>query len=92
MIEQEVEKCPCCAATVDPSRSGALTALAFVLIICEAERFQSGKQITAYPGLVPEGESSGERRRRGHISKRQCANVGPKRCMWVGLRSEPDSD
>src|SRR5499425_2773399 len=48
---------------------GALTALAFVLIIGEAERFECGKQIAAYLGLVPEEESSGERRRLGHISK-----------------------
>jgi transposase len=48
---------------------GALTALAFVLIIGEAERFQCGKQIAAYLGLVPEEESSGESRRLGHISK-----------------------
>jgi len=48
---------------------GALTALAFVLIIGEAERFQCGKQIAGYLGLIPEEDSSGERRRLGHISK-----------------------
>jgi transposase len=48
---------------------GALTALAFVLIIGEAERFQCGKQIAAYLGLVPEEDASGESRRLGHISK-----------------------
>ncbi len=48
---------------------GALTALAFVLIIGRAERFQSGKQIACYLGLVPLEDSSGERRRLGHITK-----------------------
>jgi transposase len=48
---------------------GALTALAFVLILGEAERFGCGKQIASYLGLVPEEDSSGERRRLGHISK-----------------------
>ena len=48
---------------------GALTALAFVLIIGEAERFDCGKQIAAYLGLVPTEESSGEQQRLGHISK-----------------------
>lgn len=48
---------------------GVLTALAFVLIIGEAERFQCGKQIAAYLGLVPEEKSSGDSRRLGHISK-----------------------
>ena len=46
-----------------------MTALAFVLIIGEAERFQCGKQIAAYLGLVPEEKSSGDSRRLGHISK-----------------------
>ena len=48
---------------------GALTAWAFVLIIGNAERFQCGKQIGCYLGLVPLEESSGERRRLGHITK-----------------------
>jgi transposase len=48
---------------------GALTALAFVVIIGEAERFQCGKQIACYLGLVPLEDSSGERRRLGHITK-----------------------
>jgi transposase len=46
-----------------------LTSLAFVLIIGRAERFQCGKQIAAYLGLVPLEDSSGERRRLGHITK-----------------------
>jgi len=48
---------------------GPLTALAFVLIIGTTERFQCGKQIGCYLGLVPLEESSGERRRLGHITK-----------------------
>ena len=45
----------------------SLTALAFVLIIGRAERFQCDKQIASYLGLVPLEESSGSRRRLGHI-------------------------
>jgi transposase len=48
---------------------GALTALAFVLIIGKAERFRCGKQVASYLGLVPLEESSGNRRRLGHITK-----------------------
>jgi transposase len=33
------------------------------------ERFHCGKQIASYVGLVPTEESSGDRRRLGHISK-----------------------
>jgi transposase len=48
---------------------GPLTALAFGLIIGRADRFQCGKQIASYLGLVPLEESSGNRRRLGHITK-----------------------
>ena len=48
---------------------GPLTALAFVLIIGRADRFQCGKQIASYLGLVPLEDSSGSRRRLGHITK-----------------------
>jgi transposase len=68
-IEQEVEKYPAAQRLMTHPGVGALTALAFVLIIGEAERFRCGKQIAAYLGLVPEEDSSGESRRLGHISK-----------------------
>jgi transposase len=68
-IEQEVEKCPEAQRLMTHPGVGSLTALAFVLIIGKAERFQCGKQIASYLGLVPEEESSGNRRRLGHISK-----------------------
>jgi transposase len=40
-----------------------------VLIIGKADRFQCGKQIASYLGLVPLEDSSGNRRRLGHITK-----------------------
>jgi transposase len=40
-----------------------------VLIIGRTERFHSGKQVASYLGLVPLEESSGNRRRLGHITK-----------------------
>ncbi len=52
-----------------PRVIGSLTALAFVLIIGSTERFQCGKQIASYLWLVPSEESSGDRRRLGHITK-----------------------
>jgi transposase len=48
---------------------GALTALAYELVIGTPERFHCGKQLASYVGLVPEEKSSGDRRRLGHISK-----------------------
>jgi transposase len=68
-IEQEADKWPEAQRLQTHPGVGALTALAFVLIIGRAERFQCGKQIASYLGLVPSEESSGQRRRLGHISK-----------------------
>jgi transposase len=68
-IEQEAEKCPAARRLRTHPGVGSLTALAFVLIIGKAERFQCGKQIASYLGLVPSEDSSGDRRRLGHISK-----------------------
>ena len=68
-IEQEVEKCPAAQRLATHPGVGPLTALAFVLIIGRAERFQCGKQVASYLGLVPLEESSGNRRRLGHITK-----------------------
>jgi transposase len=48
---------------------GPLTALAFELVIGTPDRFPCAKQIASYVGLVPSEESSGDRRRLGHISK-----------------------
>src|SRR5437879_7731044 len=48
---------------------GRFAALAFVLIIGEADRFQCGKQVASYLGLVPLEDSSGNGRRLGHITK-----------------------
>src|SRR6516162_625698 len=68
-IQQEVEKSVEARRLMTHPGVGPITALAFVLIIGRAERFQCGKQIAAYLGLVPLEDSSGERRRLGHITK-----------------------
>jgi transposase len=48
---------------------GPITALAFVLTIGEVSRFQRGKQVASYLGLIPREHSSGGRQRLGGISK-----------------------
>ena len=68
-IEQEAEKCPEAQRLKTHPGVGPLTALAFVLILGRADRFQCGKQIACYLGLVPLEASSGDRRRLGHITK-----------------------
>jgi hypothetical protein len=47
-IEQEVEKSSEARRLMTHPGVGALTALAFVLIIGEAERFQCGKQVASF--------------------------------------------
>jgi len=68
-LEAEVEKRPVARQLTSHPGVGALTALAFELVIGPPERFRCGKQIASYVGLVPWEESSGDRRRLGHISK-----------------------
>jgi transposase len=48
---------------------GPNTALAFVLTIGDPSRFQRGKQVASYLGLIPREESSGGRQKLGAISK-----------------------
>jgi transposase len=68
-VQQEAEKRPEVLRLMTHPGVGAITALAFVLIIGEPERFPNGKKLSSYLGLVPAEESSGQRRRLGHISK-----------------------
>lgn len=68
-LEEEVEKRPVTRQLMTHPGVGPLTALAFELVIGTPERFHCGKQIASYVGLVPSEESSGDRRRLGHISK-----------------------
>jgi transposase len=68
-IEEEVKRYPAAQRLRTHLGVGPLTALAFVLIIGQADRFQCGKQIASYLGLVPLEKSSGNQRRLGHITK-----------------------
>jgi transposase len=64
-LESEVEKRPVARRLMTHPGVGPLTALAFELVIGNAERFHCGKQVASYVGLVPSEESSGDRRRTG---------------------------
>jgi transposase len=68
-VEQEVEKCSAAQRLTTHPGVGALIALVFVLIIGNTERFECGKQVASYLGLVPLEKSSGNRRWLGHITK-----------------------
>jgi transposase len=68
-LETEIERRPVMRRLMTHPGVGPLTALAFELVIGTPERFHCGKQVASYVGLVPSEESSGDRRRLGHISK-----------------------
>jgi transposase len=75
---------------------GPITSLAFVLTMGDVNRFQRGKQVASYLGLIPREYSSGGKQRFGPISKQGSrfmrmllveAAQGAVRCD-PGMRSE----
>ncbi len=67
---------------------GRVTAEAIVAYIDDPHRFQNGRQVGAYAGMIPRQYQSGTTDRRGRITKR-----GPKllrtllvECAWCSLR------
>jgi transposase len=65
---------------------GPVVSLAYVLTIGDWQRFPRGKQVGSYLGLIPCEDSSGDKRRLGHISKQ-----GNPMLRWLlvqGKRSE----
>src|SRR5215470_11505320 len=67
--EQEAQKRPDVLRLMTHPGVGPLTALAYVLIIGTPTRFQRGKQIGNYVGMIPSEDSSAGKQRLGHISK-----------------------
>jgi len=68
-VEQEARKKPDVLRLMTHPGVGALTALAYVLIIGTPERFARGKQVGTYVGIIPSEDSSAGKQRLGHISK-----------------------
>lgn len=67
--EREAKKRPEVARLMTHPGVGPLTALAYVLIVGNPNRFHRGKQIGNYVGMIPSEDSSGGKQRLGHISK-----------------------
>lgn len=67
---------------------GPRTAEAIAAHLHDPGRFQSGKQVSAYAGLVPRQYQSGELDRRGRITRRGPALLRKLlvECAWVMLR------
>jgi transposase len=68
-VEQEARKRPEALRLMTHPGVGPLTAHAYVLIIGTPTRFQRGKQIGTYVGMIPCEKSSAHKQRLGHISK-----------------------
>ena len=68
-VEREARKRPEVQRLMTHPGVGPLTALAYVLIIGTPTRFQRGKQIGTYVGMIPSEDSSAGKQRLGHISK-----------------------
>jgi transposase len=68
-VEEEVRKRPEAVRLMTHPGVGPVTALAMVLTLGPAERFESAKQVGSYFGLIPSEESSGGKQRLGKISK-----------------------
>src|SRR5215467_3176162 len=66
---QEAKKRPEALRLMTHPGVGPLTALTYVLIIGTPTRFQCGKQIGTYVGMIPSEDSSGGKQRLGHISR-----------------------
>jgi transposase len=68
-VQQAADQHPQAKLLMTQPGVGPNTALAFVLTIGDASRFQRGKQIASYLGLIPREESSGGRQKLGAITK-----------------------
>jgi len=68
-VEEEVKPRPEAVRLTTHPGVGPVTALAMVLTLGPAERFESAKQVGSYFGLIPSEESSGGKQRLGRISK-----------------------
>lgn len=68
-IEEEAKQIPEVKRLMTHPGVGPITALAFVLVIGNPERFGCGKQVASYLGLIPCEDSSSDRWRLGHITK-----------------------
>lgn len=68
-VAEEARRRPEAVRLMTHPGMGSVTALALVLTLGPAERFQSAKQVGSYFGLIPSEDSSGGKQRLGKISK-----------------------
>jgi transposase len=93
-VEQEAARRPEVARLMTHPGVGPITGLAFVLTIGDPTRFQCGKQVGSYLGLIPSENSSGGKQRLGHISKQGNALLRGLlvEAAHVAVQREPELD
>ncbi|PYX62999.1 MAG: IS110 family transposase, partial [Acidobacteria bacterium] len=64
-VQHAAEENPQAKLLMTQAGVGPNTGLAFVLTIGEVGRFQRGKQVASYLGLIPREDSSGARQKLG---------------------------
>lgn len=68
-VQQAAQQRPEAVRLMTHPGVGAITALAFVLVIGDPARFPNSKKLASYLGLIPAEDSSGGKQRLGHLSK-----------------------
>jgi transposase len=68
-VEEAADNHPLCCLLMTHPGVGPVVSLAYVLTIGDHQRFQRSRDLSSYLGLIPAEESSGDKRRLGHISK-----------------------
>lgn len=73
---------------------GIIVAATFVSVIDDPTRFRNAHQVAAYVGLVPSEDNSGERRRKGGITKHGNPYLRAMlvQAAWTVLRSKDRAD
>jgi len=68
-VQEAAENHPQCCLLMTHPGVGPVVSLAYVLIIGDWGRFERSGKLASYLGLIPAEDSSGDKRRLGHISK-----------------------
>jgi transposase len=68
-VQEAADKQAQCGLLMTHPGVGPVVSLAYVLIIGDWHRFGRSRELTSYLGLIPSEDSSGDKRRLGHISK-----------------------
>ena len=68
-VVEAAEQHPLCCLLMTHPGVGPVVSLAYLLTIGDWQRFGRSRELSSYLGLIPSEDSSGDKRRLGHISK-----------------------